>query len=453
MAQSRRAFLAQSLALGCSAAASPLVTPVTFAAVPGENRFVVIVLRGGMDALDIVAPVADPKWKQYRPSLRKNVYSDLDGYFALNPNLSELMPMWVSEELAFAQAVSTPYRDKRSHFDGQDLLEAGVVEVTSDVRDSGWMNRMLGLLPGVKKDTAFSVGRENMLVLRGDFPTTSWAPEGRIDLSPQAQLLLDAVYSKDPLFAEAGKTAMTLAAELTLQEMAESAEGESMGTMMENMQAAAAAQKAGGLAAFAAARLKEDTRFATFSIGGWDTHQKQIRSIRNATRELQSALVTLKSELGRVWDKTCVLCMTEFGRTARENGSGAAVVGCGLFQGPVVCRGGKDRYDVSGRTDVAGNGGKCRRRKHGNHDGKHASSRCGAKGGGAGRFCCGTFERGYPFCDFLNRWMGHAPKADTQYQKCNARTAVCTGNAKIGVGAGLGQNLCFVYDRIWQNGP
>ncbi len=362
MDRSRRNFMAQTLALGCSVAASPLVTPVTFASVPTDNRLVVIVLRGAMDALDVVAPVGDPLLRKYRPNLWKTEHQDLDGFFGLHPELGELMPLWKAGEMGFVQAVSTPYRDKRSHFDGQDLLEAGVVEVTSDVRDSGWMNRMLGLIPGAKKDTAFSVGRENMLVLRGAAPTTSWAPEGRVDLSPQAQLLLEKIYEKDPLFAEAGQTAMTLAAELNMAQMSDGDDGESMADMVNQMKEAASAQKAGGLAAFAAARLKEDTRFATFSIGGWDTHQRQSRSIRNATRELQSALTTLKSELGPVWEKTCVLCMTEFGRTVRENGSqgtdhgtgGAMILAGGAVKGRKVYGQwpGLDEADLYARRDL-----------------------------------------------------------------------------------------------------
>jgi uncharacterized protein (DUF1501 family) len=235
------------------------------------------------------------------------------------------------------QAVSTPYRDKRSHFDGQDLLEAGVVEVTGDLRSSGWMNRMLEVLPGAEKDSAFSVGRENMLILRGLAPVTSWAPEGRIDLSPQAQLLLDVIYSKDPLFASAGQTALTLTGALTTAQMGDVDDQEMMSEIVANMKEAAQAQKASGLAAFAAARLKEETRFATFSIGGWDTHQRQDRSIRNAARELQSSLLTLKGELGPVWEKTTVMCMTEFGRTARENGTGGTDHGTG---GAMIMAGG-----------------------------------------------------------------------------------------------------------------
>lgn len=339
MDHSRRKFLAQSFALGCSAAASPFITPVTFASIPSDNRLVVIVLRGAMDGLDICAPLAEPMFRQYRPSLTTRNFADLDGFFALNENLGELMPLWKAGQLGFVHAVSTPYRDKRSHFDGQDLLEAGLMNVNGNLRDAGWMNRMLSLIPGAEQDSAFSVGRENMLILRGDFPVTSWAPESRVDMSPQGRLLLDAIYAKDPLFSQAGQTALTLAAQLTMQKMnSDDAEDtEMMAEMLNSMKEAQAAQNASGLAAFSAARLKEDTRFATFSIGGWDTHQRQERSIRNASQELQSALLTLHRDLGPVWDKTCVLCVTEFGRTVQENGSGGTDHGTG---GAMIMAGG-----------------------------------------------------------------------------------------------------------------
>ncbi len=303
--------------------------------ITGMIMLVVIVLRG---ALDVVAPEVDPMLGKYRPNLSKTKHLDLDGFFGLHPGLGDLMLLWKAGEMGFVQAVSTPYRDKRSHFDGQDLLEVGVVEVSSDARDSVWMNCMLDLIPEAKKDMVFSVGRENMLLLRGAFPTTSWAPEGRVNLSPQAQLLLDKIYSKDPLFAEAGRTAMTLAAKLNIAQMSgDNDDNADMNDMVKQMKEATNAQKAGGLAAFAAARLKEETRFATFSIGGWDTHQRQQRSIRNASRELQLALLTLKAELGPIWDKTCVLCMTEFSRTVCENGSQGTDHGTG---GAMILAGG-----------------------------------------------------------------------------------------------------------------
>ena len=338
MVQSRRSFLTNSFALGCSLAASPLVTPVTFASIPTDKRLVVLVLRGGTDALDIVAPVADPLLIKYRPRIKHKNHLDLDGFFALHPEMAGLMPMWKAGELAVAHAVATPYRGKRSHFDGQDLLEAGMPEVTSTLRESGWMNRMLELLPNVEKTTAFSVGRENMLTLRGDLPTTSWAPESRVDLSAQGRLLLDVIFSKDPMFADAGETALTLTAQqMEAQNALADEDAELIEEVMTKAEKKSRADKAKGIAAFAADRLKEDTRFATFSIGGWDTHQRQDRTIRKATQELQSALLTLQSELGPIWDKTAVVCMTEFGRTARENGTGGTDHGTG---GAMIMAGG-----------------------------------------------------------------------------------------------------------------
>ncbi|MCZ7658374.1 MAG: hypothetical protein M5U07_11180 [Xanthobacteraceae bacterium] len=83
--QSRRVFLTRSLALGCSLAASPLVTPVTPASAPWPNRLVVIILRGGLDGLDAVRPVGAPEFAAWRaPLLQEPVpdATDLDGFFS-----------------------------------------------------------------------------------------------------------------------------------------------------------------------------------------------------------------------------------------------------------------------------------------------------------------------------------------------------------------------------------
>jgi len=338
--------MTKTLAFACSAAASPLMTPMTLASVPSDKRLVVIILRGAMDGLDLLRPTGDPLLVDYRPTLIAQQGPDLTGYFSLHPQLEGLLPMWQVGELGFVHAVSTPYRNKRSHFDGQDILESGSDHIGADTTDSGWINRMLGFIPGAEKDLAFSVGRENMLLLRGDQPVSSWSPAGRMDLSVQGQLLLEAIYAKDPLFSEAGAEAITLAAQLTTKPMRALGDDEqdSMQAMMQNMANAARAQKAGGLAKFAANRLREDTRIAAFSLGGWDTHLKQNNTMRKALGQLQSALLTLKEELGPVWEDTAVVCMTEFGRTVRENGSigtdhgtgGAMVLAGGAIRGGKV---------------------------------------------------------------------------------------------------------------------
>ena len=320
--QSRRTFLTRSLAIGCTAAASPLVTPVTFASTPGDARLVIIVLRGAMDGLDVVRPLGDPAFAGHRPSMNRTGSHDLNGFFALHPALDGLMPLWKAGELSFAHAVSTPYRDKRSHFDGQDILETGGTEVGHD----GWLNRALSKLPGTTSETAFAVGRENLMLLSGAADHSAWSPDSDLDLSPQAQLLLEKVYEQDPLFQQAAARAMELA------------------DLTDNPMSPRRAGRAKPLAAFAAGRLKEDTRIAAFSINGWDTHANQHNTLPRALGELSSAIQTLKSELGPIWGQTAVLCLTEFGRTVHENGSrgtdhgtgGAAIFAGGALKGGQV---------------------------------------------------------------------------------------------------------------------
>jgi uncharacterized protein (DUF1501 family) len=132
--------------------------------------------------------------------------SDLDGFFALHPALAGLMPLWQAGELGFAHAVSTPYRDKRSHFDGQDLLEAGMPGLGQG-RD-GWLNRMLQQMPGVTGQTAYALGHEDMLLLRGAATVANWAPDAALRISPQAERLAGLVMHDDPLFRAALEEAL-----------------------------------------------------------------------------------------------------------------------------------------------------------------------------------------------------------------------------------------------------
>ncbi len=321
MTLSRRKFIIQSTMLGCSAAASPLLTPITLAAAPGDNRLVVIILRGAMDGLSVVRPVGDANYAGYRPTLAADEgMQNLDGFFALNGALKDLMPLWQAKELSFVQAVSTPYRDKRSHFDGQDLLETGSNDASGAPKSgtSGWLNRALGLLPDARQETAFTVGTSRMLLLDGPQPYSSWSPGADLKMSPQTEALLARIYADDPLFANAAEMAVEL-----------SAKAENMG--------GGRTRGAKTLGAFAAERLNEDTRIASFSIGGWDTHSGQNRNLARALTQLSDAILALKSGLGANWQRTTVVAVTEFGRTARENGSGGTDHGTG---GAMVMAGG-----------------------------------------------------------------------------------------------------------------
>ena len=322
----RRIFLKGLGALGCSVAAHPLLTTVSLAEgspVLGDNRLVVIILRGAMDGLDVLQPRGDAGLLAARPRVLSPA-TNLDGFFALNEDLSGLMPLWQAGELAFVHATSTPYRDKRSHFDGQDLLEAGTgTDLVPAAQRDGWLNRLLQALPGVGSETAWAVGRQVMPILTGPALARNWAPDQDLAVSDPARALLERVYANDPLFHAASATAFDLAG-------LEDGEGKDIDL----------------IASFVAERLRGSSRIAAFSIAGWDTHRAQIGSIRRPLDRLQRAVLRLRDDAGtEIWGKTVVMAMTEFGRTVRENGSqgtdhgtggmmlvaGGAVRGCKVY--------------------------------------------------------------------------------------------------------------------------
>ncbi|MEM8849979.1 MAG: DUF1501 domain-containing protein [Pseudomonadota bacterium] len=289
--------------LGCSAAAFPLATPMSFASTPSDNRLVVIILRGGLDGLDALRPYGDAGLARLRPEFETGPSAeapDLTGFHALHPSLAALLPLWQRGQLGFVQAVSTPYRGKRSHFDGQDILEAGTAgDVPNLARRDGWLNRLLPLLPGAHGRTAFAVGRDEMLILRGAADHAAWAPEARLDMAPATRDLLMHVYADDPLFRESAETAFSLAA--------------STGEVN--------AERTEALFAFAAAQLRDDARIAALSLGGWDSHRNQPREVTRRLRLLAEGIERLRADLGPAWDRTLVMTITEFGRTAYQNGT------------------------------------------------------------------------------------------------------------------------------------
>lgn len=318
---SRRSFL-----IGCSLAASPLLTPVTFAAAPGENRLVVIILRGAMDGLDVVRPLGDRDYPGLRPSLASDAAAshDLDGFFALHPAAQPLMPLWQAGELAFAHAVATPYRQGRSHFIGQDALEngAGAEDGRMTGSHDGWLNRALGVMPGADRRSAVSIGQQRLLILEGQAETQHFYPVDDTQLSAQGLALLAEVNAADPLFAEPFAQAQGLATD-------------AMGLPR---------QKGGvnhaQLGGYVAEQLQGEARIASLSLGGWDTHQAQARNLSVQLAALSDMVLAIKSGLGPLWGRTLVLGLTEFGRTARENGTNGTDHGTG---GVMIALGGAVR--------------------------------------------------------------------------------------------------------------
>lgn len=314
---SRRLFLQTGGLASCLALAGSLVSPIALAPAPGENCLIVIILRGAMDGLDVFQPYGDPELRKLRRTISlgpEQGAHDLDGFFALHPELASLHPLWQKGELAFAPAVATPYRDKRSHFEGQDLLEAGTgMDLSLLHQRDGWLNRLLAEMPKATSETAYSVGIGQMRILAGKVAAKSWAPSIDLQLTPQAQRLLQLVYHDDPLFRTECQEAMEIAAE-----------GAGPGRKEKGPD-----REVRALARFTAQQLKGETRIAAFSLPGWDSHARQAKSLVKALRSLSVAIVTLREELGPKWSRAAVLALTEFGRTVRENGAAGTDHGTG----------------------------------------------------------------------------------------------------------------------------
>lgn len=355
----RRNFLARSAALGCSLAASPLVTPVSFAATPGDARLVVIILRGGMDGLDVVAPYGDPDFAALGrpgPDMEGGAF-DLDGQFALHGALAALRPLWQAGDLGFAHAVSIPYRDKRSHFDGQDLLEAGVAASDAPLPDDGWLNRLVQNLPGASAETAYAIGSEPLRILSGPAPVNRWTPEADLRLSPQAILLTQRVMQSDPAMAAALESAFALAGGDGDGLAFSGTPGDMMAAMRDDMMAPRDRHRPGRvLAEFAGAQLRDAARIACYSLNGWDTHKSQERHLALSLEQLSDSLLALQEALGpQAWGKTTVAAVTEFGRTARWNGTEGTDHGTGgaMVLAGGALRGGRVITDWPGLGDGA----------------------------------------------------------------------------------------------------
>jgi uncharacterized protein (DUF1501 family) len=318
--------------------------PRGHAAATTDARFVLVILRGGLDGLAAVPPYAEPRYRSLRGNLALDAPGSgadaalgLDGLFGLHPSLVNLHEMYGAGELAVLHAVSTPYRD-RSHFDAQKVLEAGGVEPGTAA--GGWLNRALASLAqsGSKRE-AVALTESLPLVLRGDFAASTWAPSHLPstddDTLARVRMLYEAV---DPHLAERLIEALT--ARDVVGGGSEGSDGGNHGGSIEAAAAETPAAKrmergrAGGRGAqqtapltAAAARFLAapgGPRIAVLDIGGWDTHANQGAAQGNLAarlRGLDVGLAQLKRELGDVWRETAVAVVTEFGRTVAVNGT------------------------------------------------------------------------------------------------------------------------------------
>jgi uncharacterized protein (DUF1501 family) len=308
------------LTAGGAAAFSVLGWPgAVFAAAPGDRRLVVVLLRGALDGLAAVPPLADALYREKRGALALQPPGEaegclaLDRTFALHPALAPLFPYWQNRELAFVHASGNGYRT-RSHFDGQDLMESGLSAKTG--MSDGWLNRALALLQKGDRRLGLAIGGAVPLILRGHVPVASWEPPGGLrDASPEFIAALAPLYRGDALLGPA------LADGLKAQNFSEAVLGGDMqgGRGFGPRNFAPLAEAAGKLLA-----APDGPRVAVLEMGGWDTHVNQGAGQGRLAQNLAGyaeGLVALARAMGDAWKTTAVAAVTEFGRTVAVNGN------------------------------------------------------------------------------------------------------------------------------------
>jgi uncharacterized protein (DUF1501 family) len=334
MSITRRIFLRNgALAVVGTTALPSFLTRAAFgAADPGirNKRLVVIFQRGAADGLNIVVPYGEPSYYAMRPTInipQKSVL-DLDGFFGLHPAMESFEPLWKQKHLAHVHATGSP-DPTRSHFDAQDFMESGTPGIK--ITDDGWLNRALRDLPG-------SAGNDKAAAFRA------------ISLGPSLPRILS---GKEPAiavnnlndFSVGGKSASATANANSFEAMYDhSVDTVLHGTGQETFDAVKTLKAADPahytpapnanypkgrfgdslkqLAQLIKANLGVQVAFA--DIGGWDHHVNEGSTqgqIANVLGDFSQAIAAFWTDLGDLGEDTVVVTMSEFGRTARENGN------------------------------------------------------------------------------------------------------------------------------------
>jgi uncharacterized protein (DUF1501 family) len=329
------------------------------ASVEGKKRktLVVIFQRGAADGLNIVVPFSEKRYRELRPTLgiappagQANLNGavangpfnggtiDLDGRFALNGALQPLKALWDKQQLAIVEATGSP-DSSRSHFDAQDYMESGTSGKTTG---DGWLNRAL---PPAGAETsplrAVAMGNQVARTLRGEHEAIAVGDSQQFNLGNQdASSILETMYrnSADAQWGRTGKDAFDAMKLL-----------QSINRNPNNPQGGAQLYAQGGelgrslqqLARLIKADAGVEAAFA--EIGGWDHHGNENQQLSNLLRQFSSALAAFSQDMGDQMEDVVLVTMSEFGRTAAENGNAGTDHGHGslmmVLGGPV--QGGK----------------------------------------------------------------------------------------------------------------
>jgi uncharacterized protein (DUF1501 family) len=334
---------------GVSFAAWAYMPKFAFARMSGQDpRLIVVILRGALDGLATVAPLADPDYARLHGSIALTASGNtaalpLDGFFALHPAMPTFARLYKEKNATVVHAAATGYRE-RSHFDGQDVLESGY---SGPGRvQSGWLNRALEELPrGDRITGALAVGPTAPLILRGNAPTVGWAPVALPQAAEDtASRLLELYAQRDPGLSKALTQGLQLARAAARDDAMRPAPG--VGAMR---------VAARGVAKLMAA--DDGPRISALAFDGWDTHANEggpVGRLAQLLGGLDGAFAEFEQGLGPRWSNTAVVVVTEFGRTARINGTEGTDHGTGtvaLLAGGAIA-GGRVIADWPGLKDA-----------------------------------------------------------------------------------------------------
>jgi len=299
---------------------------------PRKKILVAIFQRGAADGLNIVVPHGEKAYYDLRPTIavprpassgdqRADAAIDLDGFFGLHPSLAPLKPLFDQQHLAVVDAAGSP-DPTRSHFDAQDFMESGTPGLKAT--DSGWMNRALPKVTGkVSPVRAVSVGPVLPRAMRGSQAALALQSIGGFQLSnPVAVKEFRQMYleTKDPMLQATGREtfeAMAMLKSIRKQPYTPAGGAEyPRGRFGESLRQIAQLIKSGA-----------GVEMAFADIGGWDHHVNELGQrasegqLANLLREYGQALSAFWTDMGDRMADTVLVTMSEFGRTAHENGN------------------------------------------------------------------------------------------------------------------------------------
>ena len=340
----RRLFMRGSALVMAGMGAAPSWLARAAEATGGKKKILVAIFqRGAADGLNIVVPFGEQNYYKLRPNIAvqvpggQNGSIDLDGFFALHPGLKDLKPLWDKQQLAIVQATGSP-DPSRSHFDAQDYMESGTPGKTTE---DGWLNRALTPAgPQTSPVRAVAAGAQLPRTLRGTRAAIAISDSQQYQMGNQDSAnILENMYATttDQRLHSTGTDAF--AALKIIRNMNQQPFNQQL-----NQQYNQGGELGRGLMQIAKL-IKSDvgveTAFA--EMGGWDHHGNEPGQMANQLRQFGMALSAFCQDMGDKMEDIVLVTMSEFGRTAQENGNNGTDHGHGnvmmVLGGPV--RGGK----------------------------------------------------------------------------------------------------------------